>query len=789
MLDPEIGLCARMRIFLMKRCGQSSLRETHLEKPGISASVVSHATKTHMRKYSASFVSLLFYAGTLPAFAVDYTSTGSGTWEAGNGSLWSPGGSGGSPQPGAGDNILIGEGHTVIYNHYSAPGSGVAFADFGVANGNTVAIDGGVFSQVNVGSWMRIGEGSLGTVNINNGRFHFTNGTGSGDPNLQVGIRGGTGVINVGDGIGTAGSAILNLRDIVNGTANGASVNMNLGVHDGPINGVGNVIVHPDGLLEGDARIRTGDSITSDPYIRIGQHSSHTRSVLRVLGGGPAGQGGRFNARGHVEVGASAGARGLLHLDGAGALMHMSGGELTVGYSGTGEMVVENEAVFSRVNTPGWRQDLLIGRNGGSIGTITLRNGGVFHRGPGNDVGDLRLGYNGTGTLNIEEGGLFLNESGNWDRVGENGGSTGVINVDGGTFRVTGNTNLNIGQNGHGTFRQTSGITEAYRIILAENNGTGVFDLQGGTVTLRSNLFLGGAGGGSSGTGTAIATQTGGTLNIADALVVGLAGSHTATYTMTGGSINHTSSDITVGENGTGLFLIGADATVTSTSGQFMVGRNNGSSGTLFVDGNLTKTSGGAIRVGNGNTGGVDNTTGTGLLGGTGTIISSSGVRIGRNGTITGGTDADVGYLSVTGGLSFSAGGILLANFDAGGDADRLIVEGAVDLTGAFLDGTWAGGPTGIGSRYWLILNDGADPITGAFANTFADAAYSELYSGQTNEFVTIDGQDFAVFYNADFGSGFLTGGNDLLLSAIPEPGTAMLILLAGAAGLQRRRR
>jgi hypothetical protein len=65
------------------------------------------------------------------------------------------------------------------------------------------------------------------------GRFHFTNNTGAANPNLQVGIRGASGTIKIGDGIGAAGSAVLNLRDIVDGSANGANVSMNLAASEG----------------------------------------------------------------------------------------------------------------------------------------------------------------------------------------------------------------------------------------------------------------------------------------------------------------------------------------------------------------------------------------------------------------------------------------------------------------------------------------------------------------------------------------------------------------------------
>ncbi len=748
-----------------------------------------------MKKYSSSLVSLLVYAGAIPAFAVDYTSTGSGTWEFGNDALWSPGGSGGSPQAGGGDNVII-DGHTVIYNHFNNGGAGLAggSTDLGVGNGNRIDIvNGGVLSQTATGSWVRIGHRDNGILNINHGRFHFSNSVGGGS-NLNVGVEdGGYGTINIGDGVNPA---VLNLRDLINGDSNDGNHSLNLGQHSGS---VGVVNVNLNGVLEGGAIARDGSNvITRNPHIRVGQNSA-AQSVLRVNAGG------QVNVRGNLEVGAApasvagvaGGAHGLLHLNGQGSRVDQYDGDFTIGFDGTGEMLIENGAVYNRHNGPA-RMDMFVGRRHGT-GTVTIGDGGSFILNSGGNVGDLHVGAgNGnnsgdqaaTGVLNIQEGGTFSNASTNWMWVGRFAGATGTINVDGGTFDSTDGARLNIGTNGHGTFHQTSGTTNVVAIVLAENDGTGNFILEGGTVTTRSQLFMGGSGTGSAGTGTATGTQTGGALNVQGSFVIGLASNHTASYDLSGGTIQ-VGGDITVGESGTGALTIGAGTNVNTANGLLFVGRNDNSRGTLFVDGTLTKTGeDNAIRVGNGNTGGVDNTNATGLLGGNGTIDAAGGVWIGSNGTITAGTDATIGALSITGDLGFSAGGTLLANFD-GNNVDTLEVNGieaVVDISGAILSlEGWSGGDTGIDSRYWLILNGGPDDIIGTFANANETGPASGYEDA--GGFITVSGQQFAVFYSANYATNSFTGGNDLLLSAIPEPGTTMLILLAGAVGLQRRRR
>ncbi|MEI8340314.1 MAG: PEP-CTERM sorting domain-containing protein, partial [Verrucomicrobiota bacterium] len=78
---------------------------------------------------------------------------------------------------------------------------------------------------------------------------------------------------------------------------------------------------------------------------------------------------------------------------------------------------------------------------------------------------------------------------------------------------------------------------------------------------------------------------------------------------------------------------------------------------------------------------------------------------------------------------------------------------------------------------------------SGTFSNTTSlfDPAY-----GQTFNYVTAsNGSVWAVFYGANSSNGNLTGGNDIALYAIPEPGTwAMLLSGFGVLlGLQRMRK
>ena len=99
----------------------------------------------------------------------------------------------------------------------------------------------------------------------------------------------------------------------------------------------------------------------------------------------------------------------------------------------------------------------------------------------------------------------------------------------------------------------------------------------------------------------------------------------------------------------------------------------------------------------------------------------------------------------------------------------------AGDLQGSFLNGFIPAH----NDRFFIIINDGVDAVSGTFVG---------FTQGSTLSF---GGRDFMVGYTGDSAGGSFTGGNDVVLQAIPEPGAGTLLLgsLGMALGLQRRRR
>lgn len=123
-------------------------------------------------------------------------------------------------------------------------------------------------------------------------------------------------------------------------------------------------------------------------------------------------------------------------------------------------------------------------------------------------------------------------------------------------------------------------------------------------------------------------------------------------------------------------------------------------------------------------------------------------------------------------GLTLGSGSTLSVEINgttAGTDYDQVIVYGSVGLDNPTLAMTWGFTPA-MGDLFFLVSNDGIDPVTGNFAG---------LPDG-TRFTVTI-GQDvvpFNIYYTGNATGRTVTGGNDIVLALaiIPEP--AMLTLV-----------
>ena len=236
-------------------------------------------------------------------------------------------------------------------------------------------------------------------------------------------------------------------------------------------------------------------------------------------------------------------------------------------------------------------EKMIVGQNNGkgfvvqSGGTINVNN--ELFIGNENTGAEGTYTLSGTGALNVANEVVVGRESG-----------TGILNVNGGTITTTGNGNMYVGRrNGTGTLNQTAGVISVIKefgVGTRDDNkiGTGTYNLSGtGAITVANNIFIGKEQGAS---GTM--TMTGGTMTGSDKLIVGH-NQATGVLTQSGGTVN-VKNEVYIGNannaSSAGTYTLGGSAEL-NVGNEMQVGRDNGT-GTFNLNGgnvNANKISGG----------------------------------------------------------------------------------------------------------------------------------------------------------------------------------------------------
>jgi autotransporter-associated beta strand protein len=435
----------------------------------------------------------------------------------------------------------------------------------------------------------------------------------------------------------------------------------------------------------------------------------------------------------------------------------ISNGNLTIGTGASVDLVVH------QFDTGGATISATIGDNGSAAlslvkagsETLTLTGNNTYTGTTTIGAGTLQIGNGGTtGTLGsgniIDNGSLVFNRSDTALSVGKLISGTGSVTMAGsGTVTLsTANTYSGATFANAGTLALTH-TNAAQSSTLTMNGGA----VQFGTGNTAYNL------GGLSGTGNlAIQNTSGGQVNLS----VGL----NNTNTIYSGSLSGSTGVLYKKGSGT-LTLTGNSSFGASTALNTSV-----DAGTLIVNGSITTPGWAYVNSG-------------GTIGGNGTISSS--IYVWAGGTLSPGAGVGVGKLN-TGSLYL--GGTLMEDIASLLSFDQVNVTGTVSLTGTTTTpshstlslslGTYV--PSN-GSLFFLVVNDGTDAVNGTFANLPTDGSTFSL-----------GGQQWQISYAANYTGNSLTnsfsGGNDIALMAVPEPGVAMA-LIGGATmllGLRRRR-
>ena len=236
-------------------------------------------------------------------------------------------------------------------------------------------------------------------------------------------------------------------------------------------------------------------------------------------------------------------------------------------------------------------EKMIVGHNNAK--GFVVHSGGTINVNNELFVGNENSGTEGTYTLS---GSGALNVA-NEVIVGRESG-TGILNVNGGTITTTGNGNMYVGRrNGTGTLNQTAGtisVIKEFGVGTRDDNkiGTGTYNLSGtGAITIANNIFIGKELGAS---GTM--TMTGGTMTGSDKLIIGHNQAMGA-LTQSGGTVT-TSNEVYIGNENSassiGTYTMSGSANL-NVGNEVQVGRDNGT-GTFNLNGgtvNAKKISGG----------------------------------------------------------------------------------------------------------------------------------------------------------------------------------------------------
>lgn len=421
---------------------------------------------------------------------------------------------------------------------------------------------------------------------------------------------------------------------------------------------------------------------------------------------------------------------------------------------------------------------LTLSHTSGSIGRLRIDGGAVTLTAglTSHNSGAFTIGDFGTGTLNVAGGSLSVTGTREFVVGLQN---TGSVNVSSGSLTLGPDVTVGIG---------------SHAAVIFGVSGDGSLNLSGGTTTIQGtgSIFLARpkADGSSTGNFSGAIDLTGGTLETARTFQESTAstgGTKTSSINLNGGTLKALGNNSNWIDSSIDTLSFGASGATIDTNGFSVTlakaatgsgGLTKTGSGTLVLAANstysgLSSVSGGTLTVNGGITGAVEIGNGA-TLSGTGT---TGDVTVLNGGTLAPGNSP--GVLS-TGDLILQAGatlGIEIASATPGTGYDQVSLAGSATLAGLLSISTQYT-PTA-GSLFFILANDGTDAISGTFSNAPLD-----------NTVYTFGSQQYRISYFGDSASLSFTGGNDVVLMAVPEPAAALIggvgtLLLLGS----RRRR
>jgi len=487
------------------------------------------------------------------------------------------------------------------------PSGNLQVGSWGADRNGTININ--TTEGVNVAGGLFIGNDNncVGVMNLETGAVTVSHGPGFATDNTQVGHNGGNGTLNISGG---SLSASRNFR--VGNEGGTGSINITGGslliggtddIFIGRDRGTG-VVTQSGGIVDFNHNTFIGNgnnasSSTSGTYSlnagvlnvkrefaigREGANATHT-GTLNVTGGTLTKTGdekflvGHNNGKGFVvQSGGTITANNELYIGN-----ENSGAEGTYTLSDAGALTVSNEVVVGRESGTG-----ILNVNGGTITTV--------------DNGNMYIGRrNGTGTLNQSNGVIIVNKEFGVGTRDDNKIGTGTYNLSGGSLSVSNNIFIGKELGSFGTVIMTGGtMTTSDKLQIGHNQSTGAFTQSGGTVNVQNEIYLG-----NESTNTSVGTYTlsgAAVVNVGNEVVVGRENG-TGVLNLDGGTLN--ANKISGGSGSATVNFNGGVLQAKRDEGNLIEGLDSANiqSGGLKIDSNGFSVSTGQLLTG---TGGVE---------------------------------------------------------------------------------------------------------------------------------------------------------------------------------------
>jgi T5SS/PEP-CTERM-associated repeat protein len=661
----------------------------------------------------------------------------------------------------------------------------------------TVYVDGTNSSFINAGDLTIGGKNGFGVLTVNDGAQAYVYGE-----TIVGKSQDAFGRIYVDD----AGSVMDTMgQDITVGLEGRGELNVTKGGH-----------LFTGSASVGEAHGSTGEvSVTGGGVINNAQYDS-TWNVNGQLYVGNYGegamtiaQGGKVKSNGHAAIGRLEESTGSVVVSGLGSQWQNSGG-MAVGDFGTGSLDVNDNAA---VSTSQWMiianagkgdvninngyvtaADVILGYSQSGKGNIAVSNDGDL-----NVVSSLTIGDRGEGAIIISSGSRLHQSDGDMV-LGNHAGSQGTLAVSEATSSVEADySDMTVGKGGNGNLFVSNGASmRVEQLVIGDQAGSngfaGVFGSQNknstqwdATLDVKENLVVGNAG------HATLDINDQGQVNSNGAIVANQSGSEATVYVSGEGTRWKNNNSLSVGDSGKANVTIHSGG-MLDNRGNTIVGNNKDSSGQLNLQNNghmITAT----LVAGNqqGSTGEI-NVSGQGskLTSNGGTIIVANKGQATLSITDQGAVRTSLADVVVanqagsTGTLNFGIGNGTSFMF---GSPD-MVADVLLDIDGDMFLGTNFQGLPGGTALFDMQLD--TDFNTVAIGSSFILASYEHLFGSFDNLFDNdlsdgvawlVDGFNFNIFYDFDFGNG-LKGlvaqylGTDSPVTDVSEPGAFALMLL-----------